>query len=290
MAETKKNAIAGAKGALRRLLPSSSVAAVRRGVLHRRAVLHSLEMHVTDHCNLNCKGCGHFSCLSTPRFADPDSFDRDMTRLAELLDGIEIVSLLGGEPLLHPDVLRFTASARRAFPRAQVHLVTNGLLLKKMPETFWAGLARDGVRLNVSDYPIERDDEWIRAKGAEAGVDVWFSESRERFYKIPIREAGGCDAAESFAACRQLANCPFLEDGRIYPCAYPPCAHILEERFGVSLPKDPADSIDIHDPSVDGFAIMEFLARPIPFCGRCDLAHLEHFDWGRTARTLDEWT
>jgi MoaA/NifB/PqqE/SkfB family radical SAM enzyme len=286
----EESVVTRAKRSLRRILPSSAVAALRRGVLRRRPVLHSLETHVTDHCNLNCKGCGHFSCISPPRFTDPDSFDRDATRLAELFDGIEVFSLLGGEPLLHPDVLCFTASARRAFPRAEVHLVTNGLLLPRMSDAFWEALVSDRVRLNVSDYPIARDDEWIRAKAAETGVELWYSEPRERFYKIPVTEAAAADPAASFGACRMLANCPFLEDGRIYPCAYPPLAHILEARFGVSLPRSDGDSIDIHDPRVDGFAVMEFLARPVPFCGRCDFERLEHFDWGRTARSLEEWT
>jgi hypothetical protein len=284
------NALVGrAKATIRRLLPSRASAAIRRNVLHRKPVLHSLEMHVTDHCNLNCKGCGHFSCVSPELFADPERFDRDMRRLAELFDGIEIISLLGGEPLLHPDVLAFPASARAAFPGAQVHLVTNGLLVPRMPDSFWEELARLDVRLNISDYPIKRDDETIRAKAERFGVDLWYSEARSEFYAIPLDETGACDRRTSFSKCRELANCPFLQDGRIYPCAYAPLAHIMEERFDMRLPVEPADSVDIYG-GIDGIGIMEFLARAIPFCRFCDMERLRYFEWDRTSRDVGEWT
>lgn len=285
----RSRVLSSVKQGVRRLLPRSVTTSIRRRVLHRQPVLHSLEVHVTDHCNLNCKGCGHFSCISPRKFTDPEQFDRDMRRLSELLSNIEILSLLGGEPLLHKEVLSFVSSARRAFPMAQVHLVTNGVLLPRMDDAFWRSLAENNVRINISDYPIERDDAYIRSKADEFEVDLWYSDSRSQFYAIPLRESGECDPSRSFASCRELANCPFLQEGRIYPCAYAPLAHIPEERFGMKLPVGEADSIDIYG-DVDGLDIMEFLARPIPFCRYCDLDKLRHFDWDQTSRDASEWT
>jgi hypothetical protein len=277
-----------AKDVLRRVLPPSATAALRRSVLKRKPALHSLEYHVTDHCNLNCKGCGHFSCISPAFFALPAEYDRDMARLAELLDNIDVITLLGGEPLLHLDVLEFVKSARRAFPRAQVHLVTNGILLPKMPEEFWKTLAAEGVRINVSNYPIERQDELIRTTAEKYGVEIFLTDARESFYCIALDESGENAPTSSRASCLELANCPFLRDGRIFPCAYPPLVFALEERFGVELPVSDADSINIFD-DIDGFAISEFLARPIPFCRFCNFDKLRYFDWGRTSRCLEEW-
>ncbi len=28
------------------------------------------EVHITEHCNLNCKACNNFSCIATPEFVD----------------------------------------------------------------------------------------------------------------------------------------------------------------------------------------------------------------------------
>jgi hypothetical protein len=58
-----------------------------------------------DHCNLNCKGCTAFSPVAEEKFMDVNMFERDCERLAELTGGkIELIDLLGGEPLLHPKI------------------------------------------------------------------------------------------------------------------------------------------------------------------------------------------
>ena len=61
--------------------PASRAAVVwfRRAVLRRKPVLYHFEVHITDHCNLNCKGCAHFSNLCKPTFADLDEFEADMS-------------------------------------------------------------------------------------------------------------------------------------------------------------------------------------------------------------------
>lgn len=42
---------------------------------------------IVDHCNLNCKGCGHFSPLAPKSFLDIETFENDLRRLNELLNG-----------------------------------------------------------------------------------------------------------------------------------------------------------------------------------------------------------
>ena len=75
------------------------------------------QIHIVDHCNLNCRGCYHFSSLSEESFLDIDEFEKDIQRLGTLFDGcMERILLLGGEPLLHPDINKFIITVRRYFP------------------------------------------------------------------------------------------------------------------------------------------------------------------------------
>lgn len=72
----------------------------------------NVSYHVTDVCNLNCKGCWHFAPLATAlnknQRADIEEFERDVKRLSELLDGeLAKFSLFGGEPLLHEEAYKF---------------------------------------------------------------------------------------------------------------------------------------------------------------------------------------
>ena len=63
---------------------------------------------IVDHCNLNCKGCGHFSPLASKSFLDLETFENDLRRLNELLDGeIYCFEIMGGEALLHPQLEKF---------------------------------------------------------------------------------------------------------------------------------------------------------------------------------------
>ncbi len=72
---------------------------------------------------------------------------KDLTRLAELFEGIEQMYLLGGEPLLHPEVEAFVREARRIFPATRLSLMTNGILVTRMPESFWETLHATETRL-----------------------------------------------------------------------------------------------------------------------------------------------
>lgn len=64
-----------------------------------------LEFHIADHCNLNCKACEHYSGLvKEPHFPNLKKFTRDFERLHEFIDDIGKIRILGGEPLLNPEV------------------------------------------------------------------------------------------------------------------------------------------------------------------------------------------
>lgn len=263
----------------------------RRVVLRRKPVLYHFEVHITDHCNLNCKGCAHFSNLCKPTFADLGEFEADMTRMAGLFSAVKQIYLLGGEPLLHPEVAGFVRAARRAFPRTRLYLMTNGLLVTRMKEDFWRALAETDVVLLCDSYPIGLPVDEIERLGREYGVTVEWTTPREEFFKIPIDPAGGHDAAESFGGCQGFNNCPIIRDGRLYPCAYAAFADVFRERFGITdgLETTDADSIDIRD-NPDPERVMRFLSNPIPWCRNCDMGSREFYTWGRSKRELSEWT
>lgn len=97
----------------------------------------SFEVHLAEHCNLNCRGCDHFCPLAKPAYTDLNVFQRDFKRLSELfhMEAGEI-HLLGGEPLLNPQVEEFCKIARKNFPKATINIITNGILLPEMPDSF----------------------------------------------------------------------------------------------------------------------------------------------------------
>ena len=82
---------------------------------------------IVDHCNLNCKGCGHFSPLASKSFLDLETFENDLRRLNELLNGeIYCFELMGGEALLHPQLEKFIEIESDRKTRNSVFMLTVG--------------------------------------------------------------------------------------------------------------------------------------------------------------------
>lgn len=262
----------------------------RRHVLHQRPVLFHFEIHITDHCNLNCKGCAHFSNLCEPAFADLAEFRAEMDRMASLFSRVEEIYLMGGEPLLHPDVASFVRTARAFFPRSRICLMTNGLLVTRMAPDAWKALAETGVVLLCDSYPIGLPIDEIDRLAREHGALVEWTVPREEFFKIPIDPTGGHDMGASFRRCQGFNNCPIVRDGRLYPCAYVAYADVFRSAFGIEgLQVSERDSIAIRD-EPDPDAVMEFLMHPVPWCSNCDMDSREFYTWGRSKRELSEWT
>jgi hopanoid biosynthesis associated radical SAM protein HpnH len=82
-------------------------------------------------CNLNCKGCGK---IDYPREILERTLDVDACVAAAEECGAPVVSIAGGEPLLHPDIAHIARSLaeRKRF----VYLCTNALLVEKRLNEF----------------------------------------------------------------------------------------------------------------------------------------------------------
>lgn len=61
--------------------------------------LKYLETHLVGHCNLACKGCGHFAPLVDKWFAFVKDHENDMRQLSRMFSNISRIRLMGGEPL-----------------------------------------------------------------------------------------------------------------------------------------------------------------------------------------------
>jgi MoaA/NifB/PqqE/SkfB family radical SAM enzyme len=262
----------------------------RRVVLRRKPVLYHFEVHITDHCNLNCRGCAHFSNLCKPTYADLGEFEADMAAMAGHFSAVKQIYLLGGEPLLHKQVAEFVRVARKQFPKTRIYLMTNGTLVTRMDEEFWSALHDTHTILLCDSYPIGLPVDEINELGRTHDVKVEWTIPREKFFKIPIDLEADHDAAASFHSCQGYNNCPIIKDGRIYPCAYIAFADVFAERFGVDgLEATDADSISIASDE-DPDKIMAFLGKPVPWCRHCDMESRSFYTWGRSSREISEWT
>ena len=244
-----------------------------------------LETHVVDHCTLSCKGCSHFSSIAPQRFADPDRYCRDIVRLAEVFRRIPIIRLMGGEPLLHPDLHEFVRHTRAAFPGSHVAVVTNGTHLDRASEAFWDSLLETGAQVDLTLYPpMAAKAQELTALCARRGAVC--NMTRVDSFNAYNNIAGDSDPAYAFAKCGLGYYCRFLRDGRLYPCAMAAMAGDFNDRFGYTMAID--EGIDIHARGVTARSILHDLGRPMESCRWCATIATER-PWASGECQPEDW-
>lgn len=246
--------------------------------------------HVTEHCNLNCAGCDNFSPLAEPEFIDVSEFRRDIERMAFLFHNeCERISLLGGEPLLHPELPEIIEIARKNFPVGKIRLLTNGTLLSRQEARFWEACRDNDIVIAMTHYPINVDIEKIMSLVKKFGVKIEYSEmTKDEFLKEPVDLSGKGDFRKNFAACTRANYCVMLGHGRLYTCTFASNIHHFSRKFGKNIPVTEADYIDIYKVN-DPEQILRRLAEPIPLCRFCDIIHIKPVKWRVSEKDISEW-
>jgi len=145
-------------------------------------------LNIVDHCNLRCKGCDHFASIAEERFVSLEHIKRDLARMSILLNGnVKRIGVMGGEPLLHPELKQILISARVYFPDTLIQLVTNGLLLLRQDEEFWQICRENNITLVNTRYPINLDYEKIKKLPKFIMFYLSITDSREKFQNILIK-------------------------------------------------------------------------------------------------------
>ncbi len=266
--------------------------------LSKIAAKPKLDVQVCDHCNLCCAGCLHFAPLAEERFLDLDEYAHDLERLAAIegIDGyFKSVVLMGGEPLLHPNLIEVVRTTRAFLPDENIDLCTNGLLLKRMDSDFWAALAECGVTLVISPYPINVDYEGLAKLAHSKGVHTEFAgditdttEGKQAFIRLALDPEGGCDRAQSFTSC-PFGGCYLqLSRGAIWPCQVTALHGAFAQRFGYEMHDEPDDSLAL-DAIGSAEDIEDFRRRSHPMCRYCNNDALTVAPWGQSELVAEEW-
>lgn len=256
-------------------------------------MLEKIDIHLVEHCNLKCRSCTHFSSLAEESFLNIDEFEKDLKRCSYLSKGeIGQIYLLGGEPLLHPDITEFFPIARNLFRNSQIIVITNGILLPEKDDSFWNALRRSGVQLWISDYQLKIPYEEMNKKAEEFGVYLAYTtatadDGKKIWAKFPLDLDGEQYYLDSFEQCA-IKNCVTLKHGRLYTC--PTIAHIehFNKAFKTDLEPSEFDYVDIYKIKSWDQALSH-LVKPVSFCRYCKTRCYENGEWAPTKRDIREW-
>lgn len=242
-----------------------------------------LEIEINERCNLNCRGCTHYSNLVEGKgTVDLDQFKEDLIQLKSLYWGIETLRLMGGEPLMAHNFIDFVSIARSLFPDSDIALVTNGLLIPNLSEESLDQLSNFSCKFTISNYPPTQDKRTIIEELlSKHGIEYDFGPPIRFFYK-------GLSNPPSFSPAKSYKNCLFkqchsMRNGKICICGLSNFSYRLNSHFGDQLlPTD--ENIDIYDVNIDGWAIEKFLNSPKKMCSYCSNAMIP-FKWSQCQRS-----
>ena len=208
----------------------------------------SVEYNLTEHCNLNCYACDHASPLLPRKFASVEEFSRDFTALARVFHSRQL-RILGGEPLLHPKLLKFLTEARRIGIADELVLITNGVLLHEASEELWELIdelwvsAYPGVNRRLNDTQCA---EICKAHG------VRFHLMRVDSFNRTIINNRIDDpklVKAIFRNCKLAGeiSCHTVHEGRFYKCAIAPFMGSRLALRGITFDNRKVDGVSLHN-------------------------------------------
>lgn len=240
--------------------------------------LHILQYHIADHCNLNCKGCNHFSPLvKDKQFPNLESIMLDLQRIHEVVDDIDWIAILGGEPLLNPNWKEYAKETRKIWKYSYISIFTNGLLVRRLTEDDIAFLKEWDISLVISLYKVNWDF-----------IDKIVQELERKGVKCDINMEDGpiCEFTSSFnlestedyrikrKKCTQ--DCTCIRNGKMTPCAPMMFVDIFNEYFQTQLPAEKA--VDIYGETFSFEELNKGLRKPMELCRYCDMSSMKKWE------------
>jgi len=211
------------------------------------ALLHipAIEFNITEQCNICCLGCDHAIGIIPSRHISKEDINKDVRRLRQILHA-KTIRIIGGEPLLHPNIEEIVGYIGETPIADTIELWTNGILLHKTPQKVLEVI--NGIV--VSRYP-EQDYEWTQTTLAKYvnRYNVWIHIRDCNYFtwSYKFQPIGKTPLAEIvYANCREAYTCHTVRNGKFYKCvqaAFAPdrlnaCEVVLKDE-GVSLHNNP---------------------------------------------------
>ena len=262
-----------------------------------KQVLPFLETMITQTCQLSCLGCTNYSDLRHSGYIKWKDGKHDLEQWLERID-IPDFGIMGGEPLINPEVRQWLIGVRELMPDSQIRFTTNGLLLEKHWDIIELMHDLGNVSFKITAHTPELLEhvinkimcmyEWQPVH--EYGIDRLITSNQFRFHvKTPLsflktfrnnyENMMPCysDHKQAFDSCIQQ-TCPLLYKGKIYKCSTSGLLSDTLARFGNPNIEHWSQFIpEGISPSSSSNKIKEFIenfGKPNSICAQCP-THLD---------------
>lgn len=218
--------------------------------------LRQIVVSITEKCTLRCKHCSQLM----PRFNSPKNIDADkvvesVKSLLNMVDYVQDVTILGGEPLLHPELAKICTEIGKLKNEGKakfVSMISNATLVPSMEVL--KVLKEYGITLILSDYgrlskKMKEIQQICEVNGVEWRYSYTSGTNEEKLEywtamgKLEKQNLPEIELDRKFENCNSVYDCNMIYDGRYYFC----CLSAFLTGLGITTKAD--DSFDLlnHD-------------------------------------------
>lgn len=251
---------------------------------YRTLGLGNIDVSIIENCNLNCKGCDHFSPLvKEHQEVDIDSYTQLLQRLKLVVGTKKFygISIMGGEPLMHSRLKEICEITRNIFPKQTIKIVSNGILLTDEILTCCRNL---NIEILISKYDCKKQFYHL-------GLDRTGNKKYKccNNYTCDINKIKMVDKSQY--EFYNVFNCSQLNiNGDYFPCIIPANINKYNEYFNETLlPIKGKDFVNIFEiDSLDKIIELNNQKHGLNFCKYCGGVH-HLFDWKTSKCDINEW-
>lgn len=240
--------------------------------------MFSITVIVNQRCSLKCKCCTSYMNeypLEERKDIPLERICKDIDEFFDVMDSVGTVTVMGGEPFMHPDISKIIKKLLTKKNFGIVSIATSGTYPIK--EEQLEGFEDPRVNVSFSNYEhaisenqkkmMYRNIELVKSKGISYTVGVTIPE-----WLIPSTLYDRCDTEEKMIAkkaqCVQPPRCMQIKNGKLHPCDF------ATALYSLNLGRYEMDYVDLDEAESKGELkekIRAFVEQPYyRCCGHCD--------------------
>lgn len=179
-----------------------------------------IEIPITTKCTLNCKECSNLiQFYQKPYHIKSSDIIADIRKLSEVAKEILLLRLLGGEPLLHPELSTIIEQILEFKNIREIQIVTNGTLL--FDAKTLDILKREGrVVVDISNYEEKSVKQALLIEQLECNHIRYFTQEERIFWTAQAdcsyRKRNEAELIDALGKCKM--DCISLLDGKLHLC------------------------------------------------------------------------
>ena len=252
-----------------------------------------IKFPICYHCNLNCAFCSHFSPIA-PKYEVPvEVFERDIKQLKKITKGkVRLFAFMGGEPLLHKNIEKLIEILAKNFPKSKKRITTNGILLEKMPKSFWEICNKNNISIEYSNYTLSKNfpkQNVFKKLSQKHNVEIKSNSEEIKSFEL-MRLNKSKNNKDAYNLCNKKIGCVQLDNGKLSPCSVISSIKHFNNYFDEYKFKiEEKDFLNIYNISTID-EIFEYLNTPKEFCKHCNFGHnIKSLPWKLSNKQVSEW-